>query len=342
MKDIFGQVRKIILRNSYVRHGLFWCVIFILQVVSTINLSSNFVHIEYLIGNMLIQIFFAYIAYGVYKIAGKLNSLLIFCLLILGVAFPYAMLLNKWQLYIYPSSPLGRKMMYFYPGSLLFILFFVALKYAKDLYIWQQEEFLRKQEQSDMELNFLKAQISPHFLFNTLNNLYGHAVTKSNALPDMMLRLSDLLRYSLYETSKPLVPLSDELDYIKNYIALEKLRISNDENVRFDLPETFDNTLQIAPLILISFIENAFKHSRHTMSDALRIFGNIQMNGNKMTMYLENTYNPEAKEDGIVNQRGGVGLDNVQKRLNLVYPERHKLKIEKKGGIYALTLSITL
>jgi two-component system sensor histidine kinase LytS len=284
-----------------------------------------------------------YSGYALYLGAKRFNSILLFVAgSLVGPPVFFSWIAINW--YFFMSGDSFELIRYFnFYGIYIFISSLAAaLKFSKDLYVWQQEEFLRKQEQAESELNFLKAQISPHFLFNTLNNLYGHAVTKSDLLPDMMLRLADLLRYTIYETSKPLVPLHDELDYIRNYVALEKIRLSKDSNVNFDLPQNVDVSSHIAPLLLISFVENAFKHSRHTMGNRLYIKGALTIEGKKLRMQIENSYNPEIKEENLVKREGGVGLDNVRKRLQMLYPNKHQLLMEGNNGMYELNFQIDL
>ncbi len=284
-----------------------------------------------------------YSGYFLYLGAKRFNSVLLFALgTVIGPPVFFAWLAIRWYYFMSSGSFELIRYFNFYGIYLLISSLAAALKFGKDLYTWQQQEFLRKQEQVESELNFLKAQISPHFLFNTLNNLYGHAVTKSDLLPDMMLRLSDLLRYSIYETSKPLVPLHDELDYIRNYIALEKIRLSQSSKVDFTLPKDVEMNLQIAPLLLISFVENAFKHSRHTVGNKIYIKGNLRMENNKLILEMENSYNPQMKETALVNREGGVGMDNVRKRLQLLYPNKHQLQIEEVDNIYKLKLQLEL
>lgn len=135
---------------------------------------------------------------------------------------------------------------------LLTTLFASAFKFARDSYI-------QKQKDKDAELKLLKGQLNPHFLFNTLNNLYGLSVIKSDKLPNLMLKLSDLLRYSLYDTQDSLVPLDKEIQYIENYISLEKIRLEDKVTIRFTKSGDFTN-YTIAPMLFIVFIENVFKH----------------------------------------------------------------------------------
>jgi two-component system sensor histidine kinase LytS len=326
-----------------VRHTLFWIVFFSINFLSVGRYLHTSNAIISFVGYSVINMMVFYSGYALYLGTKRFNSILLFVAgSLVGPPVFFSWLAIRW--YFFMSGDSFELIRYFnFYGIYIFISSLAAaLKFGKDLYVWQQEEFLRKQEQAESELNFLKAQISPHFLFNTLNNLYGHAVTKSDLLPDMMLRLADLLRYTIYETSKPFVPLHDELDYIRNYVALEKIRLSKDSNVNFDLPQNVDVSLQIAPLLLISFVENAFKHSRHTIGSQLYIKGTLTIEGKKLRMQIENSYNPEIKEENLVKREGGVGLDNLRKRLQMLYPNKHQLRMEGNNGIYKLNFQIDL
>ncbi len=200
-------------------------------------------------------------------------------------------------------------------------LFITACKYFKDGYITQQFETQKKQEQLIAEVNNLKSQIAPHFLFNTLNNLYGLAVEKSDKLPDLMLRLSDLLRHSLYETQKPLVPLDEEIKILKSYIQLESVRLEDDLKLEFHNTVPEETPYQIAPLILIVFMENAFKHAKLIKTGAVDIFIKTTLEDNWFSLTIKNNYNQEKK-----SSPNGIGLTNVKRRLEVLYPnQQHQL-----------------
>ena len=149
-------------------------------------------------------------------------------------------------------------------------------KYFKDNFIKQYYENQQKQLQTQTELQNLKAQISPHFLFNTMNNFYGLAVDQSQKLPGLMVRLSELLRYSLYETNHATVPIVSEIAYLKNYIELEKIRLEDTLEFDFSSKIESNDALEIAPLIFIVFVENAFKHAKNVEDDVVKIKINCQ------------------------------------------------------------------
>lgn len=217
-------------------------------------------------------------------------------------------------------------------------LFITACKYFKDGYITQQLEAERKEQQLMAEVNNLKSQIAPHFLFNTLNNLYGLAVEKSDKLPHLMLRLSDLLRHSLYETQKPLVKIKDEIEVVKSYIELERVRLEDDLKLEFDNTISEDAPYHIAPLILIVFVENAFKHAKFVRSGAVDICVKTTLENDWFSLVIKNNYN-KAKA-GSAN---GIGLTNVRRRLDVLYPNRqHRLTISKDDIFYSVTLQLQL
>jgi two-component system, LytTR family, sensor histidine kinase LytS len=221
----------------------------------------------------------------------------------------------------------------------IFVLLTLA-KVFKDNFLTQQAENQRKQLQIQTELRQLKAQISPHFLFNTMNNFYGLAVEKSEKLPDLMVRLSSLLRYSLYETKNATVPLGQEIAYLQDYIELEKIRLEDSLDFEFDSTISAENSVEIAPLLLVVFVENAFKHAKNVTNDVIRI---------KISLALdtENTLFFEIKNNFLFDKRTdakpGIGLENVQKRLEVLYPNGlHSLEIEQKMGFFWVKLRINL
>lgn len=221
---------------------------------------------------------------------------------------------------------------------IVYFLFITACKFFKDGYIAQQFEAEKKKEQLLAEVNNLKSQIAPHFLFNTLNNLYGLAVDKSDKLPELMLQLSQLLRHSLYETQKPLVPVNEEINVLKGYIQLESVRLEEDLQLKFDNTVPENARHQIAPLILIVFIENAFKHSKLIKSERVKIFIKTTLEKDWFTITIKNNYNSEKKRSDH-----GIGLVNVKRRLELLYPNGlHDLAIGNNNSLFQIILRLKL
>lgn len=221
-----------------------------------------------------------------------------------------------------------------------FILLIFA-KYFKDSVIRQWNEEQQKKMQLQSELRNLKAQVSPHFLFNTMNNFYGLAVEKSAHLPDLMIRLSDLLRYSLYETKSPTVPLTNEISYLKNYIELEKIRLEDDLMFEFNTTLIDNQNLNIAPLLLIVLVENAFKHGKKMLKDPIEIKIDLTVDQDARMLFLVKNNCPRSSDE-IGNERG-IGLENLQRRLEVLYPgTQHELIVKHKDEQFLVSLEINL
>ncbi len=220
-----------------------------------------------------------------------------------------------------------------------FAIFFLSTAY-KVFQIAQKREkeaAILKSENLQSELKFLKSQINPHFLFNALNNIYTLSILKSDKAPEMILKLSEMLRYIIYDCNEEVVLLGKELNYIRNYIALQKLK---DENINVDLNLGKNNTeLRIAPMILMPFIENSFKHSK--IEDTKKGWIKIDMvtEDNILQITIGNSL-PGRKY--TKDKFGGVGLENVKRRLELTYPNKHELNISSDEKSFTVKLNITL
>lgn len=231
--------------------------------------------------------------------------------------------------------------------TLNFIVFFaIAVKQVKRVFFVQHEKNeLEKTKLStelklkEAELKLLKAQIHPHFLFNTLNNLYGLTLEKSDEAPDLVLRLSDILDYILYRCDEKSVLLSDELVNLTNYIEIEKIRYSEKLKMKVDFPLE-PNMLRIAPLIILPFIENAFKHGVSNYPGVAFVKAKIKLIDSTLIFKIENSKNPIKQKDD--KHTKGIGLQNAQKRLELIYPEKYILKIEDMEETYSVNLTLEL
>ncbi|MDC6383817.1 histidine kinase [Flagellimonas taeanensis] len=205
---------------------------------------------------------------------------------------------------------------------------------------------LQKQDQIDelqstiqeSELQFLRSQINPHFLFNNLNNLYSYALQNSPKTPEIILEMSGVLRYMLYESKEQFVPLKKELEQLGNFIRLYRLQIEDRGIVRFEVGD-MEGEHRIAPLILIVFIENAFKHSQSGQSSNIEIDISVQMEGPVLEFRCTNNFETVPSLDTVAK---GIGLKNVQKRLELLYPKKHQLEIKEKDNSYHVYLRLEL
>ena len=193
-------------------------------------------------------------------------------------------------------------------------------------------------EKSAAELSALKLQISPHFLFNTLNNIRWLARKKSNATEDAVVKLATLLRYIIYQTNDEKVALSKEIGHLKDFIGLQKMRISENTQVNFEVIGDIANKT-IEPLLFIPFVENAFKFgTNETLESQINI--RIEISGNSLSFLTENNV---FENDGIKeSESSGLGITNVKQRLNLLYPNAHTLTVTETAGIYKTTLNIKL
>lgn len=197
-------------------------------------------------------------------------------------------------------------------------------------------------EQKQSELNLLQSQLSPHFLFNTLNNMYGISITQHERIPPLLLKLSDLLRYTVYDTKKTFVPLQEELQYIYNYIDFEKLRISDRLVLQTDIASITDPGIAIAPMVLIVFIENAFKHSRNTLDQKVYIDISLHITGNYMVFSVKNSYSEIKHENSLVHTSSGLGIANTVRRLNLLYEGDYELHQFTKDHVYIVQLRLKI
>lgn len=204
-----------------------------------------------------------------------------------------------------------------------------------------RDSYLQRTKNQEAELRLLKGQLNPHFLFNTLNNLYGLAVIKSDKLPGLMLQLSDLLRYSLYDTKTPFVPLEKEVTYLRNYVDLEGLRL--DEQVKISWNQTgWLEGYTIAPMLLIVFVENAFKHLGSGEYTAAEVLINIKVEEGQLHFSCRNSKDENLTGTPRPHNVGGIGLANANKRLEMVYPNRYDLRIINDKQAYTVTLDLQL
>ncbi|MCG6187069.1 sensor histidine kinase [Maribellus maritimus] len=208
---------------------------------------------------------------------------------------------------------------------------FTTLSKNKEL----QNKILETQLQlKEQELHYLKMQIHPHFLFNTLNTIYGFALKQSLQTPEIILRLSNLLDYILYQVNKPRVILKEEVLHIKEYIELEKIRFKDTLKVIF-ISDEIDENIQIAPMLLIPFVENAFKHGS-LVDGFLHIEINVRVKNNCLNFLVRNT-----SSEYEANQKGGIGLENVRKRLELNYKTNYNLDIARRERWFLAELNIS-
>jgi two-component system, LytTR family, sensor histidine kinase AlgZ len=222
----------------------------------------------------------------------------------------------------------------------LFITIFISLlRFVSD---WFELEAIKKEvlnEKLTAELSFLKAQINPHFLFNTLNNLYYLAYSKSENTTEVISKLSQVMRYMIYDANHERVLLDKEIEYMQNYIGLERLRLNNQIPINFNMNGSTAG-VTIAPLILITFLENAFKHGVTNTNPHSWVNITLDVASGVLKYAVENSKGQNALADN--GGKSGIGLANVKRRLELMYPAKHSLKVEDSADRYYIELEITL
>jgi len=259
----------------------------------------------------------------------------IIILICVVTVFVVAQFASKWDRYF-------LSMLFF--GVPFFILSLTAgilVKLVRINVHRQLYEAKAEAQHSQSELHLLQSQLSPHFLFNTLNNLYGLSITEHEKIPPLLLKLSELLRYSVYEAKELFVPLNEELSYIKNYIEFEKIRIGDRLMLKTGFEELEKRDIKIAPMLLIVFVENAFKHSKNTAEQSIQIEIHFKIWGSYLLFSVKNSQT-QSKEKSALDKNSGFGLANVSKRLELLYPNEHILEIENNEDFYQVSLQLKM
>lgn len=258
--------------------------------------------------------------------------------------------------WIYVRSPVGVEGLLAQQG-LIFVSHLAVggtstmLKIASDWTRGTRERQRLQQQSLSSELKFLRTQINPHFLFNTLNSLYALTLKKSDRAPETVLKLSEMMRYMLYESNAAAVPLSKEVDYLRNYLDLERLRHGEQADIRFDVEGEVDGQA-IAPMILVTFVENAFKHGIAKVLGAGFVHMVLLVEREEIRFHIENAKPSDALAESDAHgdralaappsAAGGIGLINVGRRLDLLYPGRHELHTLVTDDTYAVDLYLDL
>ncbi len=335
--------------HQYAQHILFWFVLFAVFVfLDNQKYNSSY---GFIIAKELINVFFlaAIVYINLYYLIPKylsqkhffwyLNLLILVALIITP--------LKTMVFYLFYSNyPETQTDLIQEQGSIFLATFFIGgistvYKIMNDWVIHQREVTDLENKNLQSELNFLKSQINPHFLFNTLNNLYALTLKKSEKAPEIVLKLSEMMRYMLYECNERRVPLIKEVNYIKNYLELEKLRQTKNFNIKFQLDGEIRHQ-KIAPLMFIPFLENSFKHGLSNQISSG--FVNIKLNVEEKEVFLEieNSKAPTLPKSNMGKKSGGIGLVNIRKRLNLLYPDQYLLFVEEDPNRYKVNFKLQL
>ncbi|OEK04716.1 sensor histidine kinase [Roseivirga misakiensis] len=215
----------------------------------------------------------------------------------------------------------------------------IVSKWFKYWYREEKNNRLLSEEKLQAELKFLKAQIHPHFLFNTLNNLYALTLKSSKEAPEVVLKLSDLLNYMLYECSADSVSLEKEVRLVKDYIALEKIRYGDRLEVNFNCAQHIGDVM-LAPLMILPFVENAFKHGVSEELDQSWVAIDLNRKGEQLTLKVENSKSIQHKEEDHFEYKKGIGLKNVKRRLEILYGDDYQLDIHESEESFLVVLKL--
>ena len=242
-------------------------------------------------------------------------------------------LLYNRRLNSYPISMISVSM-----DMIMFSMIFFVFITIPRMYTTDQRNKLLEKERLETELNFLKSQINPHFLFNALNSIYVLIEEDKKLATETLLKFSDMLRYQLYDCSEQKMSIGKELAFLSDYAALEKIRNNEHLHVTFDIPADIAS-LQIPPFLLLPFIENAFKHISHHTDTPNYINICFALNQEALTFSVVNSYDAQPM---FPQQQGGIGLQNVKRRLELLYPGRHMLDVSTHDSVYSVKLILEI
>lgn len=334
--------------QTYQRHTLFWIIIYLLW---TYMKSRHIIGSPFLIINLLNVAIYMVAFYTLKHIQiPKLYQKGKYVYFILSIVVMSIIMHVVWRLnclywvddlrgYSYPetffeTADYLTQSVQFYSPAVLLIAWEAHIDRRKEQERIQQLE----KEKLSTELKFLKAQLNPHFLFNTLNNLYSYVVNGSPKAPDMVLRLSGILDYVLYKSQQASVTLKEELEAIENFLALEKIRYGDRLEVIYS--NKGNTSARVSPLLLLSIVENAFKHGASGDVESPKIKITIEEEDDKIYCSVWNT---KSKHQGELNDeyKEGIGLSNIKRQLNLVYPNNHKLQIDDKPDSFDLSLNLS-
>ncbi|TKC10798.1 hypothetical protein FA048_11550 [Pedobacter polaris] len=331
---------------------LFWVIVFSLPYFSgPDNFPKEFreQHLKsMLVSNSLLIIIFYVHSYLIYPIREKKNGILFYITLLLACMAIYLCTKDLFRP-DFPKNPMFTKGQRQFGPPLLNImsifpfLFVIVASFCHQLYLdkVRREKLIKERENIHLktELDFLSSQISPHFMFNILNTMVSMARKKSEELESSLINLSQLMRYMLYDTNGKPINLADEIEYLKSYVNLQLIRFKDDVNVNIQLTGNFENLL-IEPMLLIPFIENAFKHGIGNIQNPT-INISIQVDDKEPSLKLM-VINNVALIETKPEKSSGIGLNNVKRRLELLYKGRHLLHTQQKDNTFIAILQITL
>ena len=342
-----NKLTRIYVRNKWFRvlsHLVYWIFAwFFLNLLFGYGELLNRLSIYYSFVILLITAVVTYWITGYlvprYLLRGRYGLFLIYLLFTIIVSLDlelttvmFFLVYEKFQVLIYHPRDIYSML----AGTYFIVFLSAGIKLTEYWFNEQQRRQAAMKEKVETELKLLKSQIHPHFLFNTLNNIYALALQKSDQVPDAIIKLSELLDYLLYHGENEQVPLLKEIELIDHYIELEKLRYGDRLQASFEKKGDPDKVM-IAPVLLLPFVENAFKHGISQSRDKVWLKIHLEISNRIINFHIENS------KPGIftkVSTPGGIGLENLKRRLAILYENRHTLEIFDKEDIYSVQLNL--
>jgi LytS/YehU family sensor histidine kinase len=334
--------------GKYSEHILFWLAFYLFFVVNESKSEYGLVFV--LFKQLIIVGFYALMVYVnlLYLIPRFLNkkSLLSY-ILALGFAAAVITPLKTLTFYLfYADNPVIQEIYMDRQREIFLSTLFIGIgstlfKIISDWAFHQREKQELKKRTLESELNFLKSQINPHFLFNTLNNLYALTLKKSDRAPEIVLKLAEMMRYMLYECNERKVALSKEINYLKNYLDLEKIRQGSNVEIDFQLIGVV-SLQRVAPLLFIPFVENCFKHGLKNEIGKGYVRLKMDVHPERINFHVANSKSTVLPSESSNRKSGGIGLINVKKRLELHYNSKYNLDIKDHPNEYIIDLQINL
>ncbi|MEL6251489.1 MAG: sensor histidine kinase [Bacteroidota bacterium] len=355
MNQEMSLIDKII-QNRVLSHGIFWLAVLLIAPIYSGPCDDNLLPYIYRAIGIPTKMLATYVLvyYQIPKFLQKGKYLQFGLSLVLSV---YVFTVLYRTINVYVAEPLANQSDYQEPiweimtdlsftigvylvPAYFFSFVFLFVKMIKNRAEERNQLNVLEKEKAISELNFLKAQIHPHFLFNTLNNLYALTLDKSDKAPEVVEKLSEMLDHMLYKSNQEKVPIQKEIDLIQNFIDLETLRYGNRLRLSFK-KEVENEDATISPLVLLSIVENAFKHGVSGAIGEAIIRIHLEVKDYILYFTVFNTKPPMIQEDRA-NYKGGIGTKNVKRQLELIYPDRHSWHIDEQEDTYEVQLSIEL
>jgi two-component system LytT family sensor kinase len=331
-------------RLSIIFQVCFWFLIMLLQVAMASNFLPFNVALMFAGTNMILGMAAFYLnslwIFPNFFEKRRFILYLVINVLLLGVLSHIFFMVDGYIFVNYTTEPLPEDLPRMFPYmrifSMLIFITFISLIFSliRKVQVQDGKEKQLSKEKSDTEIQLLKAQINPHFIFNSMNNIYSLAYSKSDQAPEAILKLSEMLRYVYYDCNRDEVTLGAELEYIRNYMAFQQMKSPHEQNIVLE-SEGIDESFRIAPMLFIPFVENSFKYSKIEELQDASVGIKLTTEDNKLCFRITNTHPENGKSPG-----SGMGIENVRNRLALTYPGTSSLEFKDENSSFEVVMKI--